>query len=84
MLQLLLPFIAGHLMRPLIRGFIERNKKILTPVDRTSILLVEQNAALALSIADMAYLMETGKIVLSGPAADIRKDESVRRAYLGY
>ena len=52
--------------------------------ERTSILLVEQNASLALAIADMAYLMETGKIVMSGPAADIRKDESVRRAYLGY
>ena len=44
MLQLLLPFVAGHLMRPLIRGFIERNKKILTPVDRTSILLVVYGA----------------------------------------
>ncbi|MCC6719156.1 MAG: ABC transporter ATP-binding protein [Acetobacteraceae bacterium] len=52
--------------------------------ERTSILLVEQNASLALAIADMAYLIETGKIVMSGPAADIRKDESVRRAYLGY
>jgi len=52
--------------------------------ERTSILLVEQNASLALSVADMAYLLETGSIVMSGPAADIRKDESVRRAYLGY
>ena len=52
--------------------------------ERTSILLVEQNASLALSVADMAYLLETGTIVMSGPAADIRKDESVRRAYLGY
>ena len=44
MLQLLLPFIAGHLMRPLIGGFIDRNKKILMPVDRSSILLVVYTA----------------------------------------
>ena len=49
-----------------------------------SMLLVEQNAALALSIADQAYLIETGEIVMSGPAAQISQDESVRRAYLGY
>jgi branched-chain amino acid transport system ATP-binding protein len=50
----------------------------------TSILVVEQNASLALAIADRAYLLETGRIVMSGPAADIRKDEAVRRSYLGY
>ncbi len=49
-----------------------------------SILVVEQNASLALAIADRAYLLETGRIVMSGPAADIRKDEAVRRSYLGY
>ena len=38
----------------------------------------------ALAIADRAYLLETGRIVMSGPAADIRKDEAVRRSYLGY
>jgi branched-chain amino acid transport system ATP-binding protein len=48
------------------------------------ILLVEQNASLALQIADRAYLLETGRIVFSGPAAEIRKDESIRRSYLGY
>lgn len=42
--KLLLPFVAGHLMRPLIGGFVERNKKILTPVDRGSILLVVYTA----------------------------------------
>jgi branched-chain amino acid transport system ATP-binding protein len=50
----------------------------------TSILVVEQNASLALTIADRAYLLETGRIVMSGAAADIRKDEAVRRSYLGY
>jgi branched-chain amino acid transport system ATP-binding protein len=48
------------------------------------ILLVEQNASLALDFADRAYLLETGRIVVSGPAADIRRDEAVRRSYLGY
>ena len=49
-----------------------------------SILLVEQNASLALDLADTAYLLETGRIVVSGPAAAIRQDEQVRRSYLGY
>jgi branched-chain amino acid transport system ATP-binding protein len=60
---------------------------ILRAINReegVSMLLVEQNAALALSIADQAYLIETGEIVMSGPAARIAQDESVRRAYLGY
>jgi branched-chain amino acid transport system ATP-binding protein len=50
----------------------------------TSILVVEQNANLALSIADTAYLLETGRIMISGPAEEISRDESVRRSYLGY
>ena len=49
-----------------------------------TILLVEQNANLALELADHAYLLETGRVVISGPAAEIRKDETIRRAYLGY
>jgi branched-chain amino acid transport system ATP-binding protein len=47
-------------------------------------LLVEQNAALALDLADHAYLIETGRLVMSGPAAEIRGDENIRRSYLGY
>jgi branched-chain amino acid transport system ATP-binding protein len=67
----------------IVREIFEIMKQIIA-TERTSILLVEQNASLALSVADMAYLLETGKIVMSGPAAEIRQDESVRRAYLGY
>jgi branched-chain amino acid transport system ATP-binding protein len=52
--------------------------------EKVSMLLVEQNASLALSLADTAYLLETGRIVTSGPAAQIREDEGVRRSYLGY
>jgi branched-chain amino acid transport system ATP-binding protein len=49
-----------------------------------SMLVVEQNASLALGIADHAYLIETGDIVMSGEAQAIREDESVRASYLGY
>ena len=52
--------------------------------DRVSMLVVEQNASLALGLADQAYLLETGTIVMSGPARKIREDEGVRRSYLGY
>jgi branched-chain amino acid transport system ATP-binding protein len=51
---------------------------------RVSMLLVEQNASLALGLADEAYLLETGRIVMLGPAREIRENESVRRSYLGY
>ncbi|HUR88249.1 MAG TPA: ABC transporter ATP-binding protein [Ramlibacter sp.] len=56
----------------------------INKAEGTSILLVEQNASLALRLADHAYLLETGNVVMSGPAEQIRNDESVRRSYLGY
>ncbi len=49
----------------------------------TTVLLVEQNAKKALSIADRAYVLETGKIVLDGKAQDLLNDDSVKKAYLG-
>jgi branched-chain amino acid transport system ATP-binding protein len=49
-----------------------------------SMLLVEQNASLALELADQAYLIETGTIAFSGTGAEIRDDDSIRNAYLGY
>jgi branched-chain amino acid transport system ATP-binding protein len=49
-----------------------------------SMLLVEQNAALALELADRAYLLQTGRVVMSGSAQAVRSDEAVRRSYLGY
>jgi branched-chain amino acid transport system ATP-binding protein len=51
---------------------------------RVSMLLVEQNAAMALDIADQACVIETGRMVLSGPAAMLKQDDAVRRSYLGY
>jgi len=52
--------------------------------ERVSMLLVEQNANMALKLAHHAYLLETGKIVMHGPSSVIGSDEAVRRAYLGY
>lgn len=60
---------------------------ILREVNReagVAMLIVEQNATLALDLAEHAYLLETGRIVMDGPAAVIGADEGVRRAYLGY
>jgi len=51
--------------------------------DSLTILLVEQNARAALAIADRAYVLETGRVTLSGPAAEIQADARVREAYLG-
>ena len=52
--------------------------------DKVTILVVEQNAQLALEIADQAYVIETGRIVMSGKANEIADNEDVRRSYLGY
>ena len=48
-----------------------------------TILLVEQNAQMALSIADRAYVLETGNVSKTGPADDLLHDDDVRKAYLG-
>jgi len=52
--------------------------------DKVTILVVEQNAQLALELADQAYVIETGKIVMSGNAKEIASNEDVRKSYLGY
>jgi branched-chain amino acid transport system ATP-binding protein len=51
---------------------------------RTTMLLVEQNANLALELADQAYVLEAGRTVLAGPAEQVSADDNVRRSYLGY
>jgi branched-chain amino acid transport system ATP-binding protein len=56
----------------------------LNEEDGTTMLVVEQNASLALAIADRAYVIEAGRLVLSGTAAELSGNDSVRRAYLGY
>ena len=59
--------------------------KIIEEVSKagTTVLLVEQNAKKALSIADRGYVLETGKIVKTGKAADLLNDDSIKKAYLG-
>ena len=52
--------------------------------ERVSMLLVEQNAAMALDLADHAYLIETGRVVLAGNASELKSNQAVRRSYLGY
>jgi branched-chain amino acid transport system ATP-binding protein len=55
----------------------------LNKQEGTTILLVEQNAHMALKYANRAYVLETGRIVLSGPAQEIAQNSDVRKAYLG-
>ncbi len=71
-------------LAPLIVAEIFHIMRTINQEDRVSMLLVEQNASLALDLADHAYLLETGRVALSGPAVEIKNNESVRRAYLGY
>jgi branched-chain amino acid transport system ATP-binding protein len=52
--------------------------------EQISMLLVEQNAAMALDLADRAYLIETGRVVLQGSSSELKSNDSVRRSYLGY
>ena len=71
----LAPLVVAEIFR--ILGAINREEGV-------SMLIVEQNASLALDLADHAYLIETGRLVIKGPSRDIRDDETVRRSYLGY
>ena len=71
-------------LAPLIVVEIFRIMRRINEEDKVSMLLVEQNAALALDLADTAYVLETGRVVMSGPAAVIKNDENVRKSYLGY
>jgi branched-chain amino acid transport system ATP-binding protein len=58
--------------------------RIVNRDEKVRLLVVEQNASLALDLADHAFLIETGRLVMAGAAHDLRSDENVRRAYLGY
>jgi len=71
-------------LAPLIVGQIFDIMRTVNQTEKVAILLVEQNAAMALELADHAYLIETGRIVISGAAEAIRNDDAVRRSYLGY
>ena len=71
-------------LAPLIVAEIFRILREINRNDRVSLLIVEQNARLALDLADHACLIETGTVVISATADEMRDDEGVRRAYLGY
>ena len=71
-------------LAPLIVQEIFRILRAINKQEGVSILLVEQNASIALELADHAYLLETGRVILAGRSSVISSDESVRRAYLGY
>ena len=71
----LAPLVVAEIFRTL--GGINRDEGV-------SLLIVEQNASLALDLADHAVLIETGRLALSGPSQAFRADDAVRRAYLGY
>jgi branched-chain amino acid transport system ATP-binding protein len=71
-------------LAPIIAGQIFEILRLINREERVTMLLVEQNAKVALNLASYAYLMETGRIVMEGSAADVSSDENVRRAYLGY
>ena len=64
---------------------VERSFEIIRQVNESGVamLVVEQNANVSLSIADRGYVLSTGRLVLSGPAAELREDEDLRKAYLG-
>ena len=65
--------------------FVERIFETIVEVNKqgTSILLVEQNALMALETAHRGYVMETGRITLAGAASELKTNEAVRKAYLG-
>ena len=69
---------------PLVVREIFRIVRAINREERVGVLLVEQNATMALDLADHAYLLETGRVVMSGPSAELRQDDAIRRSYLGY
>jgi branched-chain amino acid transport system ATP-binding protein len=71
-------------LAPLVTRELFRIVQAINAEERTTVVVVEQNAHLALGIAQQAHVLETGRIVLSGTAAEIRADEQVAQSYLGY
>jgi branched-chain amino acid transport system ATP-binding protein len=71
-------------LAPLIVVEIFRIMRRINEEEKVSMLLVEQNAALALDLADHAYVLETGRVVMSGPSSVVKNDENIRKSYLGY
>jgi branched-chain amino acid transport system ATP-binding protein len=81
--RLLLLDEPSHGLSPLFTREVLRILETISREQGTTVLIVEQNANLVLRFADHAYVLETGRVVLAGPAAEIAADEGVRRSYLG-
>jgi ABC-type branched-subunit amino acid transport system ATPase component len=64
---------------------VEQVGEIITEINKegTTVLVIEQNVALALKLSDIAYVLETGRVVTSGPSEELAADDRVRQAYLG-
>jgi branched-chain amino acid transport system ATP-binding protein len=71
-------------LAPLIVREIFRILRAINTETGVAILLVEQNAALALDLAQQVFLLETGRVVMQGPSEQLRRDDAIRRSYLGY
>ena len=71
-------------LAPLIVSELFRIVNELNEREGTAVLVVEQNANIALDAATTAYVLEAGRVALSGPSAELRENDSVRRSYLGY
>jgi branched-chain amino acid transport system ATP-binding protein len=71
-------------LAPLVVREIFRILRAINEESRVSILLVEQNASIALDLADHVFLLETGRVVLAGTSDVLRRDDAIRRSYLGY
>ena len=70
-------------LAPLIVREIFGIMRMINETQKVTILLIEQNASMALDLADQAYLIETGRIAMHGSAEALKQDEAVRKAYLG-
>ena len=71
-------------LAPLIVQEIFHIMRRINAEEGVSMLLVEQNAALALELSDTGYVLETGRVVMAGSASDLKNDEGIRKSYLGY
>jgi branched-chain amino acid transport system ATP-binding protein len=71
-------------LAPMIMAELFRIVRELNERDGLTVLLVEQNANAALDLANRAYVLETGRVVMSGPSEVVKNDENVRKSYLGY
>jgi branched-chain amino acid transport system ATP-binding protein len=71
-------------LAPLVVRAIFEIIRAINQADRVAVLLVEQNAKIALDISNHAYVLEVGRVAIDGASSELRGNESVRRSYLGY